>query len=76
VPKVKQFDDMFIFVDSVINNDGAMVQFSNTGALSECATHAWEPAEQIHMVEQCATKTCGCLVIVLSNVADDFSEVR
>jgi hypothetical protein len=75
VPKVKHFDDVFIFVDSVINNKGAMVQFSDARALSDRATHAREPAEQIHMVEQCATKTSGCLVVILGNVVDDFSEV-
>jgi hypothetical protein len=75
VPKVKQFDDVFIFVDSIINNNWTMVQFSDAGALSDCATHARKLAEQIHMVEQRATKTSGCLVVILGNEADDFSEV-
>ncbi len=75
MPKVKQFDDVFIFVDSIINNNGAMVQFSNAGALSERATHPRKLAEQIHMVEQCSSKTPCCLVVIFGNVADDFSEV-
>ena len=75
MPKVKQFDDVLIFVDSVINNNGAMVQFSNARAFSDCATHSRKLAEQIHMVEQRVTKTSGCLVVILGNEADDFSEV-
>jgi hypothetical protein len=42
--EVKHFDDMFIFADSVVNKDGAMLQFSNAGPFSDCATHAGEPA--------------------------------
>lgn len=34
-----------------------------------------ELAKQIHVVEQCVTKTSCCLVVILGNVADDFSEV-
>jgi hypothetical protein len=75
VTEVEHFDDAFIFPDPVINKNGAMLQFSNAGPFSDCATHAGEPAQQIHVVEQSASKTSGGLTIVLGNVTDDFSEV-
>jgi hypothetical protein len=75
VTEVKHFDDMFVFPDPVIDKNRAMLQFSYARTLSDSSTHAGEPAKQIHVVEQSAAKTHGCLAIVLSYVADDFSEV-
>ena len=73
--EVKHLDDVFVFTDSVVNKNGAMLQLSYAGPFSDCATHAGKSAKQIHMVEQCAAKTDGSLAIVLGDVADDFSEV-
>jgi hypothetical protein len=73
--EVKHFDDVFVFLNSIINKNGAKLQFSNAGPFSDRAHHAGEPAKQIHVVEQTAAKTPGCLAIVLGNVPDDFSEV-
>jgi hypothetical protein len=75
VTEVKHFDGVFIISNSVVNNYGTMLQFSDAGTFSDCATHAREPAKQIHVIEQSAAKTLGGLVIVLGNMADDFSEV-
>ncbi len=41
--EVKHFDDVFVFLDSIINKNGAMLQFSNAGPFSDRATHAGEP---------------------------------
>jgi hypothetical protein len=75
VTEVKNFDDVFIFLDPVVDKNGAMLQFSDAGPFSDYTTHAGEPAKQIHVVEQCTPKTAGGLAIVLGNVPDDFSEV-
>jgi len=52
-----------------------MLQFSDSGALSDHAAHAGKSAQQIDMVKESAAKLPGRLGIVLSNEADDFSEV-
>jgi len=73
--EVKHFDNAFIFPDPIINKNGAMLQFSHAGTLSDSSTYTGKPGKQIHMVEQSGAKTHGCLAIVFCNVADDFSEV-
>lgn len=75
VTEMKHFDDVVILPDTVINKNGAMLQFSDTGPFSDCAAHAGKSAKQIHVVEQSTAKTTGGFAIVLSNVAYDFSEV-
>jgi hypothetical protein len=72
---VKYFDDVSIFPHPVIYKNGAMMQFSNAGPFSDCATHAGEPAQQVHVVEQSASKTPGGFAIILGNMPDDFSEI-
>lgn len=73
--EVKHFDGVFVFLDSIINNNGAMLQFSDAGPFSDCAAHAGESGEQVYVVEQSVAETAGGLAIVLGNVPDDFSEV-
>jgi hypothetical protein len=52
-----------------------MLQFSDARPLSDSSAHWREPAKQLHMVEECATKFAGGLAIVLGYVTDDFSKV-
>jgi hypothetical protein len=75
VPEVKHFDNVFVLLNSVVNNNGGMLQLSDTRPFSNCATHAGELAKQIQMVEQSTPKTTCGVAIVFGNVADDFSEV-
>jgi hypothetical protein len=52
-----------------------MLQFSDSGALSDHAAHAGKSAQQIDMVEESAAKLHRRLGIVLCNETDDFGEV-
>ena len=72
---VKHFDIVFVFVDSIVDKNGAVLQFSNTGTLSNCATHTRKSAEQIYVVEESGAELRSCLGVVFSNETDDFSEV-
>jgi hypothetical protein len=49
--EMKHFDDVFIFAEPVINKNGTMLQFSDTGPFSDYATHMREAAKKIYMVE-------------------------
>ena len=51
MPEVKDFNNVLVFADSVINKYRAMLQFSHAGALSNSAAYARKPGKQIHMVE-------------------------
>jgi hypothetical protein len=75
VTEVKDFHEVLIFADTVINKNGAMLQFSYAEPFSNRATHSGEPAQQIHTVEQSAAKTTGGLAVILGNIADYFSEI-
>ncbi|HWZ55910.1 MAG TPA: hypothetical protein VNZ63_07555 [Verrucomicrobiae bacterium] len=73
--EVKHFDVVFVFLDSVIHKNGAMLQLPDSGALSNHAAHAGKSAQQIDMVEESAAKLHRRLGIVLCNETDDFGEV-
>jgi hypothetical protein len=75
VADVKHFDIVFVFVDSIVDENGAVLQFSNTGTPSNCTTHARESAEQIYVVKESDAKLRSCLGVVFCDEADDFSEV-
>ena len=75
--EVKDFDNVFVYLNSIVNKNGAVLQFSDAGPFSDCATHPRESAKQVYVVEQSVANTTGGLGlgIVLGNVPDDFSEV-
>jgi hypothetical protein len=75
VTQVKHFDGVFVFLNSIVNDNRDMLQVSDAGPPSDRAFHAGESAKQIDVVEPCAAKTAGGLAIFLGNVTDDFSEV-
>lgn len=72
---VKHFDIVLVFLDAIVDKHGAVLQFSNTRTLSNCATHARKSAEQIYMVKEGGAELHRCLGVVFCNEADDFSEV-
>ena len=72
---MKHFDSVFIFLDSVVDKNGAMLKFPDVGPFSDCATHSGKQAKQVYVVEQSGTKSHCCLAIVLGNMTVDFSEV-
>jgi hypothetical protein len=73
--EVKNFHGVLVFTDSVVCKNGAVFQFPDSRALSDCPAHMRKPAKQIHMVEQGITKMTSGLTVVLGNITDDFREV-
>jgi hypothetical protein len=75
MPEMKNFNDVFIFADSIINKNRTMLESLDMGPFSDYFTHAWKSAEQVYVIEQRVAKTHCRLIIVLGNVADDFGEI-
>jgi hypothetical protein len=75
VSQVKDFYQMFVLPKLVIDQNWAVRQFSHPSSLTDCAAHAWESRQQVHMVEQGIAKAPRGVSIVFGNAADDFSEV-
>ncbi len=73
--KVEYFNHLFVLLNSVVNENRAVLQFSNSGSLTDCSAHAGKSAQQIDMVDESTAKTISSLAIVFGNMADDFSEV-
>jgi hypothetical protein len=73
--KVKHFDNVLIFADSVVNENRAVLEFSYAGTFSDRATHPGESAQQIHVIQYGVAKARGGFAIIIGNMADDFSEV-
>ena len=72
---MKDLHEMFVFPKLVIDEDGAVRQFSHPISLANSPAHAWESAQQFYMVDQRVAETSSCLGVVLSYIADDFSEI-
>jgi len=72
---VEDFDEVSVFTDLVVHENGAVRQFSNTNLFTNCAAHARESTQQFHMVEQRTTESLCSLGIILGDMTDDFSEV-
>ena len=56
MPEVKHFHKTLVFTDLVIDQNRTMQQLANARPFSDGAAHAWETNQQLHMVEQGATK--------------------
>ena len=48
---------------------------ANPRPFSDGAPHAWETSQQLHMVEQRATKARSSLIVIFGNMTDDAGEV-
>jgi len=75
MPKVKDFDDVGLFVGLVVNENWAVQEFAHTRPFSRDATHPGEASEQVNVVQQRTAKARGCLSVVPGNMTDDFSEI-
>jgi hypothetical protein len=72
---VKNFHEVFVLANLIVDQNRAMRQFPNSGSLANCAAHTRESGQEFHMVEQGSAEAPGGLGIVFGDVADDFSEV-
>lgn len=75
MPQVKDFNETFTFVNSVVNQNRAMKQLAHLRALPSGAAHARETGEQIYMVQQRGPELGGCVGIIVGDVSDDLGEV-
>lgn len=75
MPEVKYFQKTLVFTDLVVDQNRAMQQLANPRPFSDGAPHAWETSQQLHMVEQRATKARSSLIVILGNVTDYAGEV-
>jgi len=72
---MKDLNQMRVLVDLVINDNGAVDQLPHTRPLANRVPHAWEPAEQIDVIEQSFAKTGSSLVVVPGDMLHDVGQV-
>jgi len=75
VPQVENFHQPSVFPQMVIDKNGAMREFSDSRPFADCAAHTGKSSQQFDVVQQRSSETRSSLGVVLSNVADDFSEI-
>jgi len=72
---VKNLDFALGFADLIVDEKRAVQQLANQGSFSNRAAHMGKPSQQFNVGGQGTAKAGGSLRVVLSNMADDFSEI-
>ncbi len=73
--KVKDFNEVLVFADLVVEENGAVQKFAHARALSNATAHAREASQELHMVEKRVAETCSGFWVIFSDAADDACEI-
>ena len=73
--QMKNFDQAFIFMDTVVDQDWAVNQFADLPTFSDSAAHAWKANQQFNVVEEGIAKAIGSFDIVLGYMAENDVEI-
>ena len=76
VPEVKNFDDLALFMDPIINQNRCVDQLADVGASGNGASDVRKPSQQLHVIENCRCKSFGAGREVSPGVLDDLLEIR
>ena len=75
MPELKDLYGALLFLDSIIDHDWTVDQLSHVRSFCDRLAHSRKAAEQVHVIEQRATESPSCLGVVVSYMADEFSQV-
>ena len=73
VSQVEDFHETSVFTQLVIDENGAMREFSDSRPFADRAAHAGKPSQEFDVVQQRVSKTRSSLSVIFGDVADDFS---
>jgi len=73
--KMKNLDQPLVFMDSVVDDDWAVDQFTHARPLVYGVAHARKPAEQIHAIQQSLAKAGSGLTVVPGDVPNDLGQI-
>ena len=76
VPEMKNFDDLALFTDPIIDQDRCVDQLADVGASGDRASNVRKPSQQLHVIENCSSKSFGGGREVSPRVLDDLLEIR
>jgi hypothetical protein len=72
---MKNLNQTLLLMDLVVNQNRAVDQLTHRRPFASGVPHAWEPAEQIDVIEQSLAKTGSCLVVVLGDMPHDLGQI-
>jgi hypothetical protein len=73
--KMKNLNQTFLLMDLVVNQNRAVDQLTHPRPIASSVPDAWEPAEQIDVIEQSLAKTGSGLVVVLGDMPHDLGQI-
>lgn len=73
MPDVEDFHQTSVFTQFVIDENGAMREFSDPRPFADHTAHAGKPSQEFDVVQQRVSKTRSSLSVIFGDVADDFS---
>jgi hypothetical protein len=75
MPKMKNLNQTPTLMDSIVDNDRAVDQFTDPRPLLCGVSHARKPAEQIDVIQQSLAKAGGGLTVVSGDVPHDLGQI-
>jgi len=73
VPQMEDFHQTSVFSQLVIDENGAMREFSDSRPFADRTAHTRKPSQEFDVVQQRVSKTRSSLSVIFGDVADDFS---
>jgi hypothetical protein len=73
---MKDFDDLALFMDPIIDQDWCVDQLADVGASGNGASDVRKPSQQLHVIENCSSKSFCAGREVSPGVLDDLLEIR
>jgi hypothetical protein len=74
MPEVQNFDNLALFLDSIIDQDRCVDQLAHVGAAGNWASDVWIASQQLQVIENCSSKMLGGGREVGPGVLDDLLE--
>jgi hypothetical protein len=72
--EMKDLHQTLLLLDLVVDEDRGVDQLTHARPLSNCASHAGKPAEQIDVIEQDPTKAGSNLAVVQGDTLYDLGQ--
>jgi hypothetical protein len=73
MPEVEDFHQTSVFTQLVIDENGAMREFSDSRLFADRTAHGGKPSQEFYVIQQRVSKTRSSLSVIFGDVADDFS---
>ncbi len=73
--EMKNLNQTLVFMNLVVNQNRTVDQLAGARPFAGDIPHTWEPAEQIHVIQQRFAKAGSSLVVVLGDMPNNLGQI-